>query len=327
MRGKWILISVAAVAAGVGGGALSLRLKNQAAAPVRKNEAALIPPSSEITLTGSIRPQHITAVKAEVDGDIDAFLVEVGQEVFEDEVLARIGSSGLETARERAAADVTAAEGRVAKAEAAVANARMESSRADADRQRARMALDKMQAVWDRQQTLNRAGATPRQVYEKTQREYENAQQDYDLADKAARLSAEQVQIALNALSDAQTALADRNRRMAEAQDNLQSAEVRSPVDGVVVARNGEPGKPAVGELFDIATDMYALEVPLEPNPQQLQRIRPGQQALVLILDLQSAGLPGTVKEVKGNEVVVEFNCPLSGVKPGMRADVRLKPE
>ena len=252
MRGKWLLFSVAAVAAGVGAGALSMHWRGRSApAPVRKAGAALIQTGSAVTLSGKLRPQHITTVKADVDGDIDAFQVDVGQDVFEGEVLARIGSSGLESQRDAAAAAATSAEGQVARAESNVASARMESSRADADQQRSRTALDKVRAVYERQQTLFKAGATPKLTWEKAQRDFQNAQQEFDIMDKAARLSAEQMQTALNNLSTAQKNLVDRNQELQAAQDNMQTAEVRSPVVGIVVARNGEVGKPAGADIFD----------------------------------------------------------------------------
>jgi HlyD family secretion protein len=264
-------------------------------------------------------------VKAGADGDIDAFLVDVGEDVFEGEVLARIGASGLESQRNAAAATVTDAEGQVARAEQNVANARMESSRAGADQQRSHAAMEKMRAVYERQQTLDKAGATPKLTWEKAQRDYQNAQQEYDVMDKAARLSAGQVQVALNALSAAQKNVLDRNQELDAAQDNIQSAEVRSPVNGTVVARNGEVGQPAGADLFEIATDMFALEVAVEPEPQVLQRLRPGEPALVSIPDLQNAGFTGEVREIKDKAAIVEFNCTLAGIRPGMPVQVRLK--
>jgi len=100
-------------------------------------------------------------------------------------------------------------------------------------------------------------------------------------------------------------------------------------VDGLVVERKGEVGKPvpeAGGALFQIATDIYALEVALDPEPAVLQRMRPGDPALVMILDLQTGGLPGTVKEIKGTQAIVEFTSTMPAIRPGMRADVRLRP-
>jgi HlyD family secretion protein len=281
--------------------------------------------NGEVTFSGKIRPQHITPVSADTDGDLDSFEVEVGQDVFEGQVLARIGSSGLETARGEAEAGVNSTQDQVSRAEGAVARARMESSRADADQQRSRMALDRIESDYQHQQTLFKAGAVSRQAFERSQKAYDGARQDLEIMDKAARASADQLQSAMNALSAAQRVLAQKNQELEDARNNLQSAEVRSPVDGLVVARNGEVGKPAAGELVEIATDMYALEVVIEPGPAMLARLRLGQPALVLIPDLQSAALPGAVKEIKGTEVVVEFDSTLASIKPGMVADVRLK--
>jgi multidrug efflux pump subunit AcrA (membrane-fusion protein) len=325
MAGKWLLISVAAVLAGVGAGALSLHWKGRLPPLPSKSATALIPDASEVTLSGKLRPQHLATVRAAIEGDVEAFLVNAGEDVFEGQVLARVGAAGLESQRDAAAAAVSNAEGLVARAEQSVASARLEASRADADHQRSRSALEKQRAIYERQQNLNQMGATPRLTWEKAQHDYQLAQQDFDLRDKSARLSAEQVQTALNAQSAAQANLLARKQEWEAAQSNMQSAEVRSPVAGTVVARNGEPGKPAGADLFEIATDMYALEVALEPSSGMLRRLHPGQPALVLILDLQSAGIPGQVKEIRGDQVIVQFECGLPAVRPGMPVDVRLK--
>jgi len=320
--------AIAAIALGVGGGALRLPWNRRApAAPIRKSGAALIESNGEATVSGKIRPQHIVAVQAGMDGDLDGFLVDVGQDVFTGQALARVGASGLQQARSAAETAMNGAQDQVTRAESAVAAARMDWSRADADQQRSRMALDRVQQVWDRQQTLFKAGATSRQAYEKAQRDFESARQESEIMDQAARASSELLTQLQNSLSAARKNLAEQAQDLEAAQNNMQSAEVRSPVDGLVVERNGEPGKPAMGDLFEIATDMFSLEVVAEPGPAVLNRLRPGQQALVIIPDLQSAGIPGTVKEVSGGQVVVEFECTLPAVKPGMPADVRFRLE
>jgi multidrug resistance efflux pump len=162
-------------------------------------------------------------------------------------------------------------------------------------------------------------------TWEKAQRDLAIAQQEYDAMEKAARLSADQLQSALNDVSSAQKAVAERTQELAAARGSMESGEVRSPVDGTVVARNGEVGQPAGADLFEIATDMFALEAAVEPEPQVLQRLRPGEPALISIPDLQNAGFTGEVREIKGDAVIVEFNCTLAGVRPGMPVQVRLK--
>jgi multidrug resistance efflux pump len=267
-------------------------------------------------------------VGAQINGVIEAFLVDVGQDVYPGQVLARIGSQGLESSREAAASAVDHAQEQVNRVEAAVAGARLEQSRADAEAQRARFAMERAETAFSRQQLLVSQGATPRLVYEKAQREYDAAKIEFEMMDKAARATAERVQSVLQEVASAQKILAGENQRLQESQAAFEAADVHSPVDGLLVGRNGEVGKSAQefgDNLFQIATDMYALEVALEPEPPILKRIRPGQPALVLVPDLQSTGITGDVKEIKGTQVLVEFNSTIPAIRPGMVADVRLR--
>jgi HlyD family secretion protein len=328
MRGKWVLLSVAAVLASVAVGALSLWHRRPAPVlPVRAAGPAVLL-VNQVTLSGAIRPQHVVGVGAQVDGVIDAFLVDVGQEVYQGQVLARIGSQGLDSSREVAASAVDHAQEQVNRADTAVAGARLEQSRADAEAQRARFAMERAETAFSRQQLLVSQGATPRMVYEKAQREYDSARTESAVMDKAARATADSVQSALQEVASAQKILAGENQRLQESQAALEAADVRSPVDGLLVGRNGEVGKSAQefgDNLFQIATDTYALEVAVEPQPAVLKRLRPGQPALVLVPDLQTPGITGDIKEIKGAQVVVEFNSTIPAIRPGMVADVRLK--
>ena len=86
------------------------------------------------------------------------------------------------------------------------------------------------------------------------------------------------------------------------------------------MGRQGEAGKPSRDygdQLFQIATDLFTLEVVADPKPEDLKRIHPGQQALVLALDLHSAGMTGVVKEIKDSQVIVEFASATPSIKPG----------
>jgi len=327
MHGKRLLLPSVAVLVGVAVAALSLRSRRPAAPPVRPAGAAVIV-NHEITLQGRIRPQHVVNVAAPLSGVVEGLLAEVGQEVYRDQVLARVGAQALESAREAAAGDLERAEERVGRAEAAVNSARMEESRADADAQRARGALDRAQKAYERQHLLVTQGATPRLTFEKAESEYQNLLKESEIMETGVRAARDQVESTQRDVTARKKIVQDCERQLEEAQESLLAADVRSPVDGTVVVRKAEIGKPASDagdEFFQIATDLYQLEVSVEPKPEDLKRIQPGQPALVLILDLQSQALPGVVREIKDNQVIVDFECNLPAIRPGMLADVRLK--
>jgi multidrug resistance efflux pump len=331
MRGKWIPVTVGFVLFGLAVGVVVWRGRRHPVTPPAAAAAAAIAEArNEITLQGKIRPRHVTGVGASVPGFIEAFLVEPGQDVYQGQVLARIGAQGLESAREVAQAALDGAQEQVSRTEAAVTAARLDLSRAEADTERARLVLERAERASARQQTLFREGATPRLVYQKALQEYEAALKDSELIDATVRTGREHIQSGIDEVAAARKIVADRARLLEEAQGNLAAAEIHSPVDGYVVSRKGEVGGSA-GEpgdpLFQIATDLYAMEVALEPKAEMLKRIAPGQPALVLVLDLQNAAMPGVVREIKDNQVIVEFDSTLPALKPGMQADVRLKLE
>jgi len=331
MRGKWIPVLAGVVLFALAVGVVVWRGRRHPVAPPKAavTAAAIAAARNEVTLQGKIRPQHITGVGASVSGFIEAFLVEPGQDVYQGQVLARIGAQGLESAREVAQAALERAQEQVSQAEAVVTAARLELSRAEADAQRSRMAMERAERASTRQQTLFREGATPRLVYEKALQEYEAALKEYDLIDATMRTGREHIQSGMDQVAGAKKIVADKTQALEDAQDNLAAAEVHSPVDGYVVSRKGEVGGSAgiSDELFQIATDLYALEVAVEPKAELLKRIVPGQEALVLVLDLQNTAMPGVVREIKDNQIIVEFNSTLPTIKPGMQADVRFKLE
>jgi multidrug resistance efflux pump len=327
MRGKWLLIAGVVLIASIGGGVLSHRLRKVPPPAPAPAEAAVLK-TNEITIGGQIRAVHVTGVGSSIEGNIEAFVVDVGDEVFEGQVLARIGSSGLESTREQAAASADLAQQVVTSAEAAMNSAKMEVSRADADMERSKNQVNRAQQVFERQTTLHKAGATPKLKYEAAVVEYEAAVKEFEVMDKALRAARDGLQTTNEKLARAKTELVERNEELEAAQGAFEAAEVRAPMAGVIVGRQGEPGKPSRDygdQLFQIATDLFTLEVVLDPKPDQLKRIHPGQQALVLVLDLHSAGMTGFVKEIKDQQAIVEFTSGTVSIKPGMRADVRLK--
>jgi|SRR5579871_538502 len=326
MRGKWALVCAALVVTGVTIAFWRFRTPPPHTANLAKTEAP--PAPAFLTLTGKVRAVHLVVVNSEVDGNIDAFEANVGDEVTAGQELARIGGAGLEAEQADAAAEVDKAQARVETAEKTVANAQVDASRAHADVQRVRAALDRLQKVYDRQKVLVAAGATPRLTYEKSERDYESGRQEWEAVDKAARSADERVRDTMKELDNLNKVLTDRRRQLLAAQSAVQSGTVLAPVDGVIVGRGGQIGQAArelADGLFQIGTDLYDLEVPLDLTPEQLKRIKPSQPALVIIPDLQGISITGAVKEITDNRAVVGFKSSMPAIRPGMAAEVRLQ--
>jgi len=328
MRGKWFPVTASLVLLGLAAVAIAVlpragARKTAAVAPVSP-----IPPAADILLTGKIRAQHVIGVSPPIEGTIGAFFVEVGQEVFEGQLLARLANEGLESGQQAAKRDVEVTQARVNSLEGEIVSARLESSRARADASRARGEYDRLDRAYRRQQMLFNEGATPKMAYEKSSREFQQAQNEFSTLEKLAANAEARVAELVKVLDAEKRTLREKSEGLETETARAGATELVSPAQGLVVARNGEVGQavtPDKNDLFQIATQLSLLEVMLEPDPPTMRRIQPGQAALVTLPDQAGGGMPGAVKSIQGDQVIVEFTSPDPAVKPGMPAQVHIK--
>jgi multidrug resistance efflux pump len=328
MRGKRALIGGIAVLIAVAGGALTILRRAQTdkrlppGAPVA--EVAIAP---VVSLPGKIRAQTVIPVAAPVDGTFQELLVEAGERVYEGQLLGRIANTGLELDSQQAAAEVARTEERVNQLQNELINARLEASRARADASRAQADYERAERDFLRQQMLYKQGATPRLAYEKSQAEYQAQTSSRETLAEVARL-AEDRQASIVARLDATRAALDEKKALLDrVRESAAAAEIRSPVDGLLLAYTRQVGEEVtteVHDLFHIAVNLSALEAVVEPEPPMLVRVRPGQEALIQIAELANA-IPGRVKEIQGAQVIVEFTSPDPSLLPGATAQVTIK--
>ncbi len=329
----WIVASVAVILAAIGAGALSVLWREHAKpAPIPaadgKPVAAVPVLPSEVSLEGKIHALRVVEVAAPVEGTVDVFHVEIGQEIFEGQLIAQINSDSLTGAEQQATQLADRARNRLSDLDASIIAARLESSRARAVASRLKTEFDRSGKTYQRQQMLLSAGATPRLAYEKAEKEYLTAQAE----SASAEALAQQVEIRVDALLKEQDAvkktLEERTHELEAAQADLAAAEVHAPVDGVVVGRRGNAGDPvdrSMKDFFLIATDLTQLAVVVAPPAPVLARIHPGQTAVVTVSEAQNEPLAAQVKKVENGQVTVEFTSPDPAVKPGLTAQVRIK--
>lgn len=285
---------------------------------------AKIPDAAEVTLTGRLEARNIEDVDAPMAGILDAWFVDVGQEVYEDQLVGKVRNADLDNAAQKAQADLDKAELRVAQLDGQAAAARLEVSRTTAEQIRARNELDRIEKVFERYQKLMDVDAIARLTYEKTRDEFNAAKADAVKRDEAAK-DAQQKGIAQERDSaDAKKALDAATAALQRAKDALTGEEMHSPSDGVVTARavhQGDKVEESTKALMTIATDLTRLQVVLTPEPAVLARIHKGQHAVVRITE---AEMPGEVHEVRGPDVIVQFVSPEAVTKLGGAAQVRL---
>jgi HlyD family secretion protein len=312
----------------VAGGAFGFARWRIAHRPKPVPIAAAPPPTTQITLTGRVEPRTVISVAAPTEGVLEKYFVEVNQEVFEGQLLGRIGNSKLDEAQQHAVADLDKAESRVTEVAGLQLKARLEASRAAADQSRAHNDVARLQKDYDRQQGLWAAGATPRLTWEKAQKDYNDARADVEKEDAAAQAAAAHEAALDHDLESAKHAVEQATAAVERSKSTAASAEMHSPVDGVVLERQESQGlavDPSMKELVKIATELTSLQVVVGVDASVLARIHPGQAAMVQVPELSPDAIAGTVREVRGGAVIVDFTVPIAPPKLGQPAQVIIK--
>lgn len=126
------------------------------------------------------------------------------------------------------------------------------------------------------------------------------------------------------------------------AQRNLSYATIYSPIDGVVVERNVEPGQTVAAsfsapQLFLIANDLSRMQILASVDESDIGRIREGQQVRFTVQAFDERQFEGTVRQVRLQSrvqdnvvtytVVVDVDNATGELLPGMTATVEFMVE
>ena len=217
-----------------------------------------------VTATGNLRPTNQVQVGSEVSGRIDRIFVDVNDRVARGQVLAQINTDVIDDQIEQARANLNAAKAQVAQAQA--------TQGVDVAQ------LARLQSVYK---------ISGGKVPSKVELEQAGASVKRDragVAAAAANVSATQAQLS--------TALTNRNR-----------AVIRSPVSGVVLARQVEPGQTVAASfstptLFIIAEDLAAMQLRVDIDEADVGQVHQGQEAGFTVDAYPGRKFPALVERV-----------------------------
>lgn len=327
MRGRWLLTAGLVLFLAVLAGLFTAAQRGAFRPPPPPKPVAKPALPAEVSLPGRVVATKVVNVPVPIDGILQRFMADVGEDVFEGELLAQVKNMRVDSTAENAQAVAERAQARVNELQSALIAAKLEASRARADATRTRTEFVKAEKAYQRQKMLMNEGATPRLTFEKSEADYKKLKADLDSFESLAQTAEDKIASLTKEVDSARTLAQSEQQQLDEARADAGAGEVRSPVNGIVVGRQGQAGEPIardVKDMFQIAVDLSALQVVATPDPQTISRVKPGQPALVVIAEAP-AGIPGTVRELKGGQVFVEFASPSAAIRPGVTAQVKIK--
>lgn len=240
---------------------------------------------SRVIFTGTTRPNQDVVLRAQVEGQVLSLGVDVGDQVTQGQVLARLDAALLRAAVIEAESELAARRSEVVQAQAQVNNARIAV-------EQARLNLEQSQADAARLKQLLESGAIAAQAAE--QAETTARTQRQVLASTQA-----QVKTAQEGVTIAQGRVLAQAAIVKQTQARLQYALIRSPLNGVVLERLTETGnllQPG-DELLRIG-NLNQLRVVVELSEREAADLQVGQAAQISLDAAPNAPLSGRVTRI-----------------------------
>ncbi|KYC29600.1 RND transporter [Sterolibacterium denitrificans] len=263
-------------------------------------EAALGHLVVSISASGTLAPTRSVDVGSELSGTLEAVLADDNDRVSQGQIMARLDTAKLRDAVTRSQAAVTVAEANVAQAEA---------------------------TLKEQQANLKRL----REVHELSGGKVPAASELETAQAAVARAEANR--------QSAQAAVIQAKAVLTTDQTNIDKAVIRSPINGVVLARKVEPGQTVAAAmttpvLFSIAEDLTQMELEVRVDEADVSTVQLGQPASFSVAAWSGRRFPATIKRVGlGSTIidnVVTYKTVLSvanddlALRPGMTATAQI---
>ncbi|MDE2184187.1 MAG: efflux RND transporter periplasmic adaptor subunit [Alphaproteobacteria bacterium] len=264
-----------------------------------------------VEATGTINAVTTVQVGSQVSGTISKLNADFNSRVHIGQVIATI--------------DPALFRGALQEAEADLENSKANVSAAKAELGKSRATLIQMKADYSRAEALIKANAASQQFYDQARANYEVAKAATDAASAAVNQAEAQVR---------QKAAA-----VAVAQANLDYTTIRSPIDGIVVARNVDVGQTVAASLqaptiFTIAQDLTKMQVYAKTDESDVGRIRVGRHVTFKVDAFPKDVFDGVVSQIRMNattvqnvvtyDTIIDFANPRMKLFPGMTAFVTI---
>jgi len=223
---------------------------------------------ADLRYTGTTQPLRQATLRTRTEGLLLQLAVDVGDPVQAGQLLGQLDPTLLQAALLQAQSQLAAQESQVAQAQAQLSNARTQV-------EQARLNLLQLEADAERLGQLAQEGAVSAQQAEQARTAARTAAQ-------ALRSAEEQVRVQEQAVVAAQRQVEAQGSLVAQARERLSYTQLRSPLTGVVLSRQADPGTflNAGADVLTVA-DFSQVRVEFPLSELELARVQVGQAVQV----------------------------------------------
>ncbi len=245
-----------------------------------------------VTATGTLQPTNQVEVGSELSGIVETVYVDYNDRVKVGQPLARLDTEKLEAQVTRSQAALESAQAKVLQAQASVLETRNQLERL-------------------------------RQVWEKTNKKAPS-QNDLDAAEAAFKRAQAEEASANAQVSEARASL-DTYKT------DLSKAVIYSPINGIVLTREVEPGQTVAASLqapvlFTLAEDLTKMELHVDVDEADVGEVKEGQEAVFTVDAYPDRSFQARVSQVRYGSQTVNGVVTYQTVLAVDNSDLLLRP-
>jgi HlyD family secretion protein len=317
-------------------------------APVEKGVIA-----REIKASGTVEAVVTVDVSSQLSGRVVEVPVDFNDTVKAGQAIARLDPETYiarvheaQASLNVAKADAQLKEAAILKAQAALENAKTGVKVEEAQLGVQNIKQEELERDYERFLNLSRSSSVPQR--EMTQaRSLRDAglattrvlQEQISLKREAVRIAEADIAMADANLANAKSVVEQKQAALTQAQLDQERTEIRSPIDGIIIKRDVNPGQTVAvtleaKTLFKIAHDLREMEVRGRIDEADVGQLKVGQTATFSVDAYPDRTFHGTVKQIRKaaetNQGVVTYTAIISAenpeqlLLPGMTAVARV---
>jgi HlyD family secretion protein len=260
----WVVAGLI-IASLIAGGLLLHKSNNNPSLHYRTEEVQNGTLTVTVTATGELQPLNQVDVGTEVSGTIETVVVDYNDRVKAGQVLAKL--------------DIAKFEAEVLASQAALESAQAKLLEAQANIFEARSELNRLEHVLKLS-----GGKVP-------------AQHDLDVARAACKRAEAEEAIARAQIAEAEA-------KLNFDKTNYEKAIIRSPIDGIVLERQIEPGQTVAASLqtpvlFTLAEDLTQMELLVDVDEADVGQVLEGQNATFTVDAYPDQSFPAKINQIR----------------------------
>jgi HlyD family secretion protein len=245
-----------------------------------------------VNATGTLQPTNQVDVGSELSGILETVEVDYNERVTKGQVLARLDTSKLSAEALQSKALLDVAEAALVEKKASVVEADAELRRLNALHKASGGRVPSPQELDAASATLARAKAS--------------------VASSTAQIDQARAKLDFDST-------------------NLEKAEIRSPIDGVVLTRDVEPGQTIASsfqapKLFQLAEDLAQMELEVDVDEADVGQVKEGQQATFTVDSYPSRTFPARITQLRYAPETVSGVVTYKAVLQVANSDLALRP-